>query len=65
MTQATGEGYTKLAVETLSLGQSINVDSAITLIYFCLNRGMFSVKSTLDYIQTIHERLNLSFLTFF
>ena len=60
MTQATGEGYTKLAVEILS----INLDSANTLIYFCLNRGMFSVKSTLDYIQTIHERLTLSFLTF-
>ena len=64
MAQVTGESYIKLAVQTFSLGLSITHDSAINSINIALKSGTFSVKICLDYIQTIYEELNISFVTF-
>ena len=63
MARATGEVYVKLAVQKFSLWQSINHDSAVNSINIAQKRGMLSVKNILDYIQTIYEGLNISFVT--
>ena len=63
MAGATGEGYVILAVQNFSLWQSIYHDNAVNSIKFALKRGMLSVKNILDYIQTIYEGLNISFVT--